>query len=75
MMGRKLMETRVMGDEKVWDVEFLASREQLEAMRSDGIIVYEIENIVPESLPWFIPVRWWNFAQDVLGFRNPWRNR
>jgi hypothetical protein len=74
MTGKKLLLHRVRGTEKTWDLEFSASREQLEAMRRDGLIVGEIENMVPDSLPWFIPVRWWNFAQDVLGFRNPWRN-
>lgn len=71
----KMYLTSVRGREKRWCLQFAGTPEQLRDMREDGVEVDEIENTIPESLPRFIPVRWWCFVQDCLGFRNPFRGR
>lgn len=66
---RVIMEVR--GKTSSWIITGDASREQIDAMRADGLDVGIVENKIPA---WVVDVgllKPWCFVQDVWNFRNP----
>jgi len=68
----KLYSLHIRGKTKEWLFEIEADPKDAEDWLSDGLIVYEITNKIPE---WYFrmgfPVKLWVFFQDILNFNNP----
>ncbi|QQP96520.1 hypothetical protein [Lysobacter enzymogenes] len=71
-MAKKLLALQIQGQSHPWHFEFYGDPSHISDWRADGLVVEEVENTVPESLPGFIPSRLWAFAQDIFNFRSPW---
>jgi hypothetical protein len=68
-MPRATIEVR--GKRSSWCVNWQASRQQIEAMRADGIDVGIVANSIPE---WVVDIglaRPWCFFQDIWNLKNP----
>jgi len=69
----KLVSVEIRGNRSTWGVNWHASQEQIDAMRQDGIEVYELENIVPA---WVVDaglMRPFVFLQDLWNLKNPFK--
>lgn len=67
----KLVSVEIRGRRSCWGVNWYASQDEIEAMRSDGVEVYEIENIIPGWVAAIGMTRAFVFMQDLWNFRNP----
>lgn len=67
--------TIIRGKSDEWLVIGEMTRDQIDAMRADGIEIDEVANTVPDwaASCGLCPI--WFFAQDVWNFRNPLRRR
>jgi hypothetical protein len=74
-MDKKLMFITVRGNRSVWGFPFYGDPQYLSEWRADGLDVILIENTVPALIAELGLTRLWCFAQDLFGFRNPWRSR
>lgn len=66
---RVVLEVR--GKTSSWVVHGEASREQIDAMREDGLDIGIVANNIPAWVVDLGLLRPWCFAQDVFNFRNP----
>lgn len=62
-------------DGRCYGVETYITRSTASDWRQSGVIVHEVENLVPV---WVAAlgrraVRIWCFGQDIFNFKNPWR--
>jgi hypothetical protein len=63
----------VRGKRSEWGLPCYLSRENIEALRADGVNVIIPENIIPA---WVVDaglLRPWCFLQDLWNFKNPFR--
>ncbi len=63
----------IRGKQSTWAVNWHATPDEIEAMRADGIEVFEIENIIPA---WVVDAgltRTFVFFQDLWNFKNPFK--
>jgi hypothetical protein len=73
MKSQKLVSVDVRGDRKRWGVNFYASQGQIDAMRADGLEIWEVENVIPG---WVVASGLTSpscILQDLWNFKNPWR--
>lgn len=70
-MSKKLMCVDVRGNRKQWGFMFYGDPKHLADWRADGLVVDEVENIIPEWVVDLGLVRPWCFLQDLLNFKNP----
>lgn len=71
-MAKKLLYLEIQTTAGLWSFKVLADPKYLDEWRAAGLEMGIIENTIPEWLPVWIPARWFAFAQDLFGFRNPW---
>jgi hypothetical protein len=71
----KLLFVTVRSNSGSYDFNFYGDPAQIPAWRADGLEVYQVENLVPALIAELGLTRPWCFAQDLFGFRNPWRSR
>lgn len=67
----------VRGERKTWGITWDASKDQIEAMRADGIEIGIVMNSIPEWVAelGYGPTRAWCFFQDVWNLKNPfWKS-
>ena len=72
-MARKLMFITVRGDRSHWGFPFYGDPQHVAEWRADGLDVILVENTVPMLIAELGLTGPWCFAQDLFGFRNPWR--
>ena len=70
----KLVSVEIRGQRSCWGVNWYATADQVEAMRADGIEVYEIENIIPSWIAEAGLVRPFVFLQDLWNLKNPFKH-
>ena len=63
----------VKGKRHYWTFDFYGDPKYLTEWRADGLDVGVVENTVPVLIAELGLTRAWCFAQDLFGFRNPWR--
>jgi hypothetical protein len=63
----------VRGKQHEWGVVAPMSRDQISAMREDGIDVGILQNVVPAWVNDAGLLRPWCFFQNLWNFNNPWR--
>ena len=73
-MGDKLMFIEVRGKRSTWSFNFYGNPAHLDDWRADGLIVNVIENTIPMWVANAGLTRAWVFLQDLLNFKNPFRN-
>lgn len=71
---KKRMNIDVRGKCHEWSVKCDMSQAQIDAMRDDGIELFEVVNSIPMWVVELGLVRPWCFFQDVFNFRNPFEN-
>jgi hypothetical protein len=74
-MSKKLLAMHVKGTEKEWSFHFYGDPRHLEDWRSDGLAVYQVENIIPAWAADLGLTRIWCFVQDIINFKNPLKGR
>lgn len=67
-MTRKLMVIEVRGRYRQWGFLFYGDPAHISDWRADGLDVAQVENIVPDWVPWWL-VRAWCWGQDVFNFK------
>ena len=69
----ELASITIHGEQSTWAVNWHTTPKEIEAMRADGIEVFEIENIIPA---WVVDAgltRTFVFFQDLWNFKNPFK--
>lgn len=70
-MADKLLVLSVRGKARRWEFVFRGDPAHIPEWRSDGLVVCEVVNVVPEWIANLGLTRLWCFLQDVLNFRWP----
>ena len=74
-MSKKLMSVAVRGNNKEWSFNFYGDPKYLDGWRTDGLIVDEIENVIPAWVVNAGLIRPWCFFQDLFNFKNPFKTK
>lgn len=74
-MCKKLVFVEVRGRQSEWGINWYADNEQIEAMRADGIEIFEVENTVPAWIADIGMTAAWCAIQDIWNLKNPFRRQ
>lgn len=73
-MGKKRLTLSVKGSKKSWGFDFYGDPADLSSWRADGLVVDEVESLVPEFIVELRLHKIWWFVQDIWNLSNPWRD-
>jgi len=72
-MAKKLCSIVVRGNKKLWSFHVYADTKYIHDWVADGIVIAEVENVIPD---WIVSagfVKQWIWLQDLWHFKNPFR--
>ena len=72
-MAKKLLMIDVRGKRKGWSFHFYGDPKYIAEWRADGLVVHEVDNVIPVWVVELGLTRPWCFFQDIINLRNPFQ--